>query len=237
MISACLIATLCAGGSIAALSTPAPQTKPLDAITTIVEAFRQHFYEELFQTVRAVNARLPTDRRLRVVLGDPSLEMTLAGEPGIAERFASECAAVQGKPDLSGTWTPDPIPPRVEPREGMPPPPPRVLEVTIAQTDTSLKVTRRLEFGGRETLSVSTYKLDGTESVNQTGPLVYRATAAWDGSDLVITSKISADEKPLGSQKEIYRIEGGQLTVESTRQTPVGTMNTSTVHKKSQPSR
>src|SRR4029450_10497815 len=44
----------------------------------------------------------PTYRERRVS------RMALAGEARAAERFAKECVGAQGKPDFSGSWTPDP---------------------------------------------------------------------------------------------------------------------------------
>ncbi len=162
--------------------------------------------------------------------------MALAGETAAAVGFAKECGVVQGKPDFSGSWTPDPMPPPIAfDGKGIPPPPP-VVGLTITHTDASMKIDRRVDTSGRVTISSLTYKLDGAESVNQTGPLVHRTTAAWEGSTLVLSSKISVDEKQVGTFREVFRLDGVQLIIETTRQTPAGTFNDKIVHKKQPPS-
>ena len=62
---------------------------------------------------------------------------------------------------------------------------------------------RRVETGGREAVYKFVYKLDGTESVNQMGPIVSKTTASWDGATLVLSSTFSADGKMMGSGREV----------------------------------
>ena len=85
---------------------------------------------------------------------------------------------------------------------------------------------------GRETVQTFVYKLDGTESVNQMGPLIFRTKAAWDGAALVLSSVISVDGKAMGESKDVYHLENGQLIVETTRQTPAGTFTARSVNTK-----
>jgi hypothetical protein len=107
------------------------------------------------------------------------------------------------------------------------------VSITIAQSATELKVERRAEMGGRETVHNFIYRLDGTDSVNQMGPLVFRTKAAWDGAALVLTSVITAGDRPIGDSKEVYRLENAALMVEGSRKTPAGTFTWKTVHAKS----
>jgi hypothetical protein len=81
-------------------------------------------------------------------------------------------------------------------------------------------------------ISTFTYKLDGSESVNQMGPLVLTTKAAWEGTALILSSTATADENPLGRLREIYRLENGELIVETTRETPAGTFKGTTVHRR-----
>jgi hypothetical protein len=81
------------------------------------------------------------------------------------------------------------------------------------------------------------YKLDGTESVNQMEPLVFRTKAAWDGASLVLTSVVTASDRTIGDAREVYRLENGDLIVEGSRNTPAGTFSEKTVHRKSQAGR
>jgi hypothetical protein len=143
-------------------------------------------------------------------------------------------AAAQGRPDFSGLWKPGgsvsaPLPP---PTPGGPPPPPRTVSTDITQTATELKVDRRLEMDGRETVQTFVYKLDGTESVNQMGPLMFKTKAAWDSAALVLSSVISVDGRAMGESTDVYRLDNGQLIVETTRQTPGGTFTARSVNTK-----
>jgi hypothetical protein len=140
----------------------------------------------------------------------------------------------QTRPDFSGDWRPidqgtSSVPP---PTNGGPPPPPRTLSTTVAQTLSELKIARRVESGGREATYNFVYKLDGTESVNQMGPLVFRTRAAWDGAALVLTSAVSAEDNPVGKLREIYRLDNGSLLVETVRETPSGTFTGMTRNEK-----
>ena len=56
-----------------------------------------------------------------------------------------------------------------------------------------------------------TYKLDGTESRDSMGQATAKATAKWDGSKLVITTKTDQ-----GEQVQTWSLEGGNLTIERT---------------------
>ena len=150
-------------------------------------------------------------------------------------------SAAQTRPDFSGVWNPvesagsvsPPLPPPQRP-DGPPPPPPppKTISTTIAQSATELKVDRRVEIEGRETVYNFVYNLDGTESVNQMGPMVFRTKASWDGAALVLSSAISSGGKTFGESKDIYRLENGELIVETTRQTPAGTFTSRGVNRK-----
>jgi hypothetical protein len=76
------------------------------------------------------------------------------------------------------------------------------------------------------------YKLDGTESVNQMGPLLFRTKSAWDGAALVLTSVVSAGEQPIGESRDVYRLENGDLIVETSRKTPTVPFTEKTVNRR-----
>jgi hypothetical protein len=139
----------------------------------------------------------------------------------------------QNRPEFSGEWRPigdAPAPP--PPVGGGPPPPPRTLALTIAQSPGELKVARRVESGGREAVYNFTYKLDGTESVNQMGPLVFYTRGSWEGTALVLASDVAAEDRRIGTLRETYTLEDGKLTVETIRTGPAGTMKDKTAHEK-----
>ena len=185
----------------------------------------------------ALSAALCADREYRDMR---IARMTLAGRLNAAEALAAACAAAQAKADLSGVWKPidtaspppEPPPPPVAGGPSPPPPPPKTLSLTVTQSPTELKVVRELEGGGRTVNQTFIYRFDGTESVNQMGPLVFRTKATWDSDALVLASTVSANDKPIGDLKELYRLVNGELVVESTRTTPAGTFSGRTVHRK-----
>lgn len=166
--------------------------------------------------------------------------MMLAGNERAAEMLARECAAAQGKPDFSGVWkpiavsgTPVPPPPATPGGPPPPPPPPKVVALTIVQSATEMKVNRQVELEGRrEAVYALTYKLDGTESVNQMGSIVLRTTASWEDGALTLTSKAFAADNAVGEVKDVYRLENGDLVIETTRKIPAGTFTGRTVHRK-----
>ena len=172
----------------------------------------------------------PRYRRMRI------RRMSLAGIAAPAEALARECDAAQDQPVFSGRWKPveqgPPVTAPPAPAPGGPPKPPRTISVTITQSAMEMKVDRELETDGRTVTSAFTYKLDGSESVNQMGPLVLTTRAGWEGTALVLSSTASADGKPLGRLREIYRLENGELIVETTRETPAGTFKGTTVHRR-----
>ena len=160
----------------------------------------------------------------------------------VAVTILVSLTAAQTRPNFSGVWKPidagvstpaPPVPPSPPPPQGPPPPPPpRTLSLTIVQSPSELKIDRRVDGAGRELVYTFTFKLDGSESVNQMGSIVFRTKASWDGPALVLAAVTSVDDKPLGQLKEVYRLEGDELIVESTRQTPGGTFTAKTAHQK-----
>ena len=151
---------------------------------------------------------------------------------------ATASPGAQTRPDFSGEWRPigGDVPPPAPPAGG-PPPPPRTLSITISETPNELKITRRAESEGRETVYNFTYKLDGTESVNQMGPLVFYTRASREGASLVLASDVGVDDRRIGTLRETYALNDGKLTVDSIRTGPAGTMKSKTVHERVVPPR
>ena len=79
--------------------------------------------------------------------------------------------------------------------------------MTVKQTADTLTV----ESTGRNGVQTRTYKLDGTESDIAMGQMTAKATAKWDGSKLVITTKTDQ-----GEQTQTWSLAGSTLTVERT---------------------
>ena len=118
------------------------------------------------------------------------------------------------KADFSGTWAPevDPAAPAGTGGggRGMMAGP-----ITVKQTADALVVERT----AGENKIVSTYKLDGSESVNtmqgRGGPVEVKSTAKWDGSKLVITSKRPGQDGAIVESTATWSVTGGVLTIEN----------------------
>ena len=113
-------------------------------------------------------------------------------------------AFAQAKPDFSGSWSPDP-PPAADAGGG------RGMgggPMTVKQTATELSV----ESAGRGgTPQTRVYKLDGSESKFAMGQGEAVATAKWDGSKLVITTKVGEN-----TNTQTWSLDGGVLTIDRT---------------------
>jgi hypothetical protein len=110
-------------------------------------------------------------------------------------------AFAQAKPDFSGSWAPDP-PPAEGGGRGMGGP------MAVKQTATDITVDRE----GRGGKVSTTYKLDGSETkitMGQAGEGT--ATAKWEGSKLVITTKVGEN-----TNTQTWSLDGGVLTIERT---------------------
>jgi hypothetical protein len=136
------------------------------------------------------------------------------------------------KPDFSGVWTPEPA--AAAPAggggggRGMGGGP-----MTVKQTATDLTIERT----AGENKIVSTYKLDGSESVNKMmgrgGEVETKSTAKWDGSKLTIVTKQAAPDGSMRESSQTWSLEGGNLVVESTRPGRDGNpMTAKTTYKK-----
>jgi hypothetical protein len=105
--------------------------------------------------------------------------------------------------------------------------------ITITQTDKQLVETRTTPNGDR----VTTYNLDGTESVNSTGRGESKSKARWEGDALIIETT-STFNGPNGSMtitsKEVRTLsaDGKTMTITITRTTPNGEMTTKRVYDK-----
>jgi hypothetical protein len=158
----------------------------------------------------------------------------------LALTLLAPVTAAQTRPDFSGLWKPvdspggtsPSLPPPQPNGPPPPPPPPRTVSTTIAQSATELRIDRRVEIEGRETVYHFVYNLDETESVNQMGPMVFRTKATWDGAALVLSSVISSGGKTVGESKDIYHLENEELIVETTRKIPAGTFTAKGVNRK-----
>lgn len=113
-------------------------------------------------------------------------------------------AFAQAKPDFSGSWAPEADPAAAAGgggRGGFGGP------MTVKQTATELTV----ESQGRGGPVSRVYKLDGSESKFTMGQGEATATAKWEGSKLVITTKFGEN-----TNTQTWSLDGGMLTIERT---------------------
>ena len=90
--------------------------------------------------------------------------------------------------------------------------------MTVTHKGDSLVIERTMG----ENKVTSTYKLDGTESVNKQmgrggAEVETKSTAKWDGSKLTIVTKQPAQDGSVRESTQTWSLEGGNLVVESTR--------------------
>ena len=90
--------------------------------------------------------------------------------------------------------------------------------MTVKQTATELTIERT----AGENKIVSTYKLDGSESVNKMmgrggAEVETKSTAKWDGSKLTVVTNQAGQDGTVRESTQSWSLEGGNLVVESTR--------------------
>jgi hypothetical protein len=108
------------------------------------------------------------------------------------------------KPDFSGTWTPDVA---ADAGGGMGGGRGMAGPMTVKQTADSITIERE----GRQGTMSQTYKLDGSETDITMGQMTAKASAKWDGNNLVISTKTER-----GEQTQTWSMADGKLTVERT---------------------
>lgn len=133
-----------------------------------------------------------------------------------AAMLAVATVAFAQKPDFSGTWTLDPEASGMTGggggggRMGRGAGP-----MTVKQTADTLTIERTRG----ENKTATTYKLDGTESVNtmmmiRGGEVEVKATAKLDGSKLVITEKRPGQDGNVMETTQTWSLDGGNLVIE-----------------------
>ncbi len=148
---------------------------------------------------------------------------------------AAVAVVAQKTPDFSGRWTFDPSKSEMPQMGGGRMGGGMGGEMTLAIKQTATELTIDQKMG--EMTRTMTYKLDGTESVNpgmRGGEA--RSTSKWDG-DKLVTESTQTMSGPSGEMtmksKEIRSLAAdGTMVVETTRETPRGTMTSKLVFKK-----
>jgi hypothetical protein len=145
-----------------------------------------------------------------------------------AAMLAVATVAFAQKPDFSGTWTLDPDASGMQAGagagagggrqgaggRGMGGP------MMVKMAADTLTIERSMG----ENKVTTTYKLDGTESVNKqtmgrgdtAREVELKSTAKWDGAKLVISTQRPGQDGAMMTTTETWSMEGGNLVIEST---------------------
>jgi hypothetical protein len=139
---------------------------------------------------------------------------------------ASASLAAQGTTNFAGTWNVDVAKsdPSVPGRAGV-----ATTKVVITQTATEMTVVTTTARGEAKTV----YKLDGSEMVEAGAMADSRAKASWESGKLVI-NRIQTLKSGAGTltSKEVYSLQGGTLTLVTSRTSPGGDTSRKTVFTK-----
>jgi hypothetical protein len=138
--------------------------------------------------------------------------------------------ASQDRPDFSGTWgldatKSDPVTPPKPSIDGRPGPPPgsRPTMLRITQTTDTLTIDETNPKGVKR----FTFRLDGSESTNWTGPIQMKSRVSWEDNKLVFSTTNSVEYDNFGNSREVYGLHDGSLIVERTLNRRDGTIVTS----------
>jgi hypothetical protein len=118
-------------------------------------------------------------------------------------------AFAQGKPDFSGTWTPDVDPAAGGGGRGMMGP------MTVTHKGDTLTIERTMG----ENKTTSSYKLDGSSTTFKRmgrggNEVEVSAMAKWDGNKLVITEKAPGRDGGMTETTQTWSLDAGVLSIE-----------------------
>lgn len=132
----------------------------------------------------------------------------------------------QGKPDFTGKWLLDPeksVMGGGRAGGGM-----AAAPISITQTATELTIERTMG----ENVMKTIYKLDGTESVNETARGKSTSVSKWDGGKLVTAIKAETQRGTMESTETRSLAADGTMLAETLRQGPNGPTTTKLVYNK-----
>jgi len=136
----------------------------------------------------------------------------------------------QEKPNFAGTWVLDPAKSEMGggPGGGGRGPGGAPGPVTITQTATELTIETTMNENTMKTV----YKLDGTQSVNETPRGKSTIVSKWDGAKLVSTIKRETQRGTMESTETRSLAADGTMVVETTTNTPDGPRTSKRVFNK-----
>lgn len=133
-------------------------------------------------------------------------------------------------PDFSGSWKLNNDKSKLNAEFSMAP-----LQLIMAQKGNDLSIERHSEFQGEAVTSTDKFTLDGKECVNKGFmDTQKKSNAAWsdDKKSLKITSKIVTDDGNEINITEIFKLDGGNLVVDSSSSSSWGDMAETHVYDK-----
>lgn len=137
--------------------------------------------------------------------------------------------AVSAQVDLSGSWKLNTTKSKLGEQFSMAP-----KEIIIVQNGNNMSVEKHSEFQGQEFNQKDNYTLDGKECVND-GFMdsKKKSTVTWaaDKKSLKVVSKIPMQDQEI-TTTEVYKLDGGNMVIESSMGSQMGDMNETQVYDK-----
>jgi len=133
-------------------------------------------------------------------------------------------------PDFSGAWKLNDSKSTLGAEFSMAP-----KEVIIAQTGNDISVEKHSEFQGQAMVNTDKYTLDGKECTNTAfQDMQKKSTCVWsdDKTSLKVVSKMSIGDGGDITINEVYKLDGGNLVIESTSSSSFGDMSEKMVFDK-----
>lgn len=133
-------------------------------------------------------------------------------------------------PDFSGAWKLNTTKSTLGAEFSMAP-----KDVIIVQNGNDMSVEKHSEFQGQEFVSTDKLTLDGKESTNTAfQDMQKKSTCAWsdDKTSLKVVSKMSMGDGGDITINEVYKLDGGNLVIESTSSSSFGDMSEKMVFDK-----
>jgi|SRR5580693_2706264 hypothetical protein len=134
----------------------------------------------------------------------------------------------QSKPNFSGTWKVN-----VAKSDFGPMPAPESRTDVIVHNDPTITDNVTQVGGQGDFAGVFNYTTDGKEATNKMGPREVKSTLAWEGSNLVVNSKLMYNDAEV-TLKTVWTLsaDGKTLTQNTHINSPMGELDTSTIFEK-----
>ena len=135
---------------------------------------------------------------------------------------------VSAQVDFSGSWKLNTSKSKLGDQFSMAP-----KEIIVVQKGNDLSVERHSSFNGQDFTTNDKFTLDGKECVN-TGwrDTQKKSTAVWNSNTLKVTSKIPMRDSGEMTITEVYKMDGGNMVIESNASSSYGDFSETMVYDK-----